>query len=115
MVAYLVKLPLYAEVTVGGQNYLLVHAGLEHFSPDRPLRDYSPGELLFHRRDPEQTYFDDKIVIVGHTPTFDCGENPAGRMLRIGNVYNIDCGCVYPESNSLGCLRLEDKKEFYQR
>lgn len=115
IVSYLVKLPLYAEVTVNGQAYLLVHAGLDHFSPERLLKDYRVEELLFHRSDPDQVYFADKIVVVGHTPTFDYGKNLSGRMLRIGNVINIDCGCVYPESNSLGCLRLEDQMEFYQR
>lgn len=115
IVSYLVKRPLYAEMTVNGQAYLLVHAGLDHFSPKRLLKDYRVEELLFHRRDPKQAYFADKIVVVGHTPTFDDAKNSAGKILRIGNVINIDCGCVYSKSKNLGCLRLEDQMEFYQR
>ena len=54
--AFLAELPLYEEVSAGGRDYLLVHAGLEPFQPEKPLEDYSPAELLFHRahRDREE-------------------------------------------------------------
>ena len=35
--AYMGSLPLYREVKAGGRDFLLVHGGLGHFSPSRPL------------------------------------------------------------------------------
>lgn len=34
---YLRDAPLYDTVTIGGKNFILVHAGLENFHPSRPL------------------------------------------------------------------------------
>ena len=56
-----------------------------------------------------------KTVVFGHTPTRHY-QQVKGKMRifhgsrRIG----IDCGCAYPwRHGQLGCLRLEDMKEFY--
>lgn len=64
------ELPLYEEVSAGGREFLLVHAGLEPFQPGKPLEDYGPTELLFHRADYSRPYFSDRLTISGHTPTF---------------------------------------------
>ena len=57
--------------------------------------------------------FNDTTMIVGHTPTFRYGDEYRGK-IAIGKnkqIYHIDCGCVF--GKSLGCLRLDDLKEFY--
>lgn len=36
--AYMASLPLYREMKAGGRDFLLVHGGLEHFSPPGPWR-----------------------------------------------------------------------------
>lgn len=104
------NMPLFAEVEAGGNKFVLAHGGLENFSPDRPLESYSRNEIVWARPEPERGYFEDKFLIVGHTPTeMLCGEH---KIFRKGNFIDIDCGIAF-ESDKLGCLRLDDFREFY--
>lgn len=57
-------------------------------------------------------------MIIGHSPVFTCSYRrltSSGRPLISracsGHLINIDCGCA--RGLPLGCLRLEDMKEFY--
>lgn len=47
IVEYLEEFPLYEEVTVNGKQFVIVHAGLINFSPDRPMDDYEKYEIIF--------------------------------------------------------------------
>lgn len=103
-------MPLYAEVEVSGNKFVLAHGGLENFSPERPLESYSRSEIVWARPEPERGYFEDKLLIVGHTPTeLLFGEH---KIFRKGNFIDIDCGIAF-ESDKLGCLRLDDLREYY--
>lgn len=56
---------------------------------------------------------EDTTIIIGHTPTKHLGSEK-NRILydnRYFNIINIDCGCA--GNGALGCLRLDDMKEFY--
>lgn len=108
-IAFLAELPLYKEVSAGGRDYLLVHAGLEPFQPGKPLEEYSPEELLFNRADHSRPYFSGRMTITGHTPTFFSGGD--GHILRRNNHIAIDCGCAY--GYRLGAYCLETGEEFY--
>ena len=114
-------LTVYTEVDAGGKTFVLVHAGLEKFSPKRDLDDYRLDELICARPDVHQTYFTDKYLVFGHTPTpylfaQDAGTPPSRTMskaqiFRTGNLIGIDCGCVF--GGPLGCLCLDTMEEFY--
>ena len=109
---YLGEFALYAELTVDGTAYVLVHAGLENFSPHRPLEDYEPEELIWCRPDYGRPYYPDKYVVTGHTPTQTIPDNPEpGRIFRQNNHIAIDCGCGFGEL--LGCLCLDTDDEVY--
>ena len=115
--AYLPKLSAYEEIAVAGRQFLLVHAGLEHFSPDRPLEEYSPEEFLFCRPSLDSSFFPDKTLVFGHTPTrllyrqLGAPEQP-DRIFYYGTMIGIDCGCAYP-GGRLGCLCLDTMEELY--
>ena len=99
------------------RDFLLVHGGLEHFSPSRPLEDYSRDEIVWCRPEPETVYFPDRCVVLGHTPTqFLLGaagnESAQGKIYRTESFIDIDCGCVYP-GGRLGCLCLDTMEEIY--
>ena len=115
VLAYLLEMDLYAQVEAGNRSFVLVHAGLDHFSPDKSLEDYDIEELLFCRPTLEQTYYQDRFLIYGHTPTRllrqQLGEPPADTILRRGNQIAIDCGCGW--GGQLGCLCLETLEEIY--
>jgi len=110
---FIMDFDLYEEVMVGDREYILVHAGLGNFSPDREIFDYELDELVWERPDYSKPYFDDRYVITGHTPTMAISENPRPGYIYINNNHiAIDCGCTY-KGGRLACLRLEDMKEFY--
>ena len=109
---YLDEFSLYEEVSAGGKDYLLVHAGLGNFSPDRPLDDYAPDELILGRPDYGRIYFPDKAVVTGHTPTRNILGNPApDRIFKANNHIAIDCGCAF--GGPLGAICLDTWEEFY--
>lgn len=54
--------------------------------------------------------------IVGHVPTYKLHNREEPKIIRQGNIIDIDCGCVHGRINSaLSCLRLDDGKAYYIR
>lgn len=106
---YLREFSLYEEVEVADQSFVLVHAGLGNFLPEKALEDYILEELLFSRPELDTVYWPDRTVIFGHTPTWYRGSDK--RILRRGTWIDIDCGCG--SGGPLGCLCLNAMSEFY--
>ncbi len=104
---------IYEELTVNGTDYLLVHAGLGNFSPDKAIEDYTIDELVWERADFEQKYFDDVIVVSGHTPTQLIEDNPSpGCIYKKNNHIDLDCGSCFL-TGRVAVLCLETGEEFY--
>ena len=101
----------YEELTVNGTQYVLVHAGLRNFDPDKPLGDYGESDLIEGRTEYPRRYFKDKILVTGHTPTLHIDPAFEGRIWRGNGHIALDCGAGF--GLPLGCLRLEDGGEFY--
>lgn len=110
MLNFLEAMPYYIEIEVCGSEFVLLHGGLENFSPERPLNSYSRDEIVWAEPDFENGYFADKFVIVGHTPTPTICDEP--KIFRAGKLFDIDCGCAYA-GGRLGCLCLDNFEEFY--
>ena len=110
VIDYLSDMALYEEIEVSGQEYLLVHAGIANFTPDIDLDTLDPEDFFGEALDLTKKYYDDKIIIVGHNPTTsdNCGED---RIFYGNNSIDIDCGVA--RGGRLGCLCLENKKEYY--
>jgi len=109
---YLSEFEAFAALQVKGRKYLLVHAGLQNFSPERPLEDYDISEMVWSRPDYEKDYFPDIYVISGHTPVMAIEGNPhPERIFRKGRHINIDCGAAF--GGRLACLCLDTDEEFY--
>lgn len=108
---YLEDFAPYEEVEAGGRDFVLVHAGLENFSPERSLDDYRLRELLFTSPDYERVYFQDKVLVTGHRPTAEIHPDYKGRIFSLNNHLAIDCGAAY--GMPLGCVRLDDFAEYY--
>ena len=103
--------PLYDTVDIGSRKYILVHSGLENFHPNRPLRCYTADELLWARPSIDTQYFDDAVVVFGHTPTECFGEHYRGKAVKTRSWICIDTGSA--TSNKPMLLRLDDMREFY--
>ena len=113
IMSFILEFSMYEELTINGQKYLLVHAGLGDYSPEKRIEDYSLKNLVWDRADYNTQYFEDTIVITGHTPTLFIEGNPnPGRIYKHLNHIAIDCGCGIP-GGRLAAICLETGEEFY--
>ncbi len=102
---YLEELMLFDEVTVGDKKYVLVHAGIADYDPDGDLADFLPEDFFSEPLDAAYPLIDGATVVVGHVPT------RSGKIERGEGSIFLDCGVC--EGGKLGCLCLENGKEFY--
>lgn len=107
---YLREAPLYEEITVGERDYVLTHSGIGNFSPKKDISEYSAHDLIWHRPDFEESYYNDKTVVFGHTPTHYYGQQYKGRILVTETWIDIDTGASCDLEPTL--LRLDDMKTF---
>ncbi len=108
---YISEFELYKELTVSRKDFVLVHAGLGGFSPDKPLEHYSLHDIIWKRCDYDKVYYKDKYLVTGHTPTFLIDDRCRGKIYRKNNHIAIDCGAVF--ENNLGAICLDTFEEFY--
>lgn len=112
---YLREMELYAETEAGGRSFVLTHAGLDHFSPEKPLEDYELEDFLFCRPKPNDTFWPDRYLVYGHTPTrllrARMGKALSDDILPCGQQIAIDCGCGF--DGKLGCICLDTMEMFY--
>lgn len=88
---FISDMELYSCADINGKHFIMTH-----FSDTMICEDKSPGDFR----------------ISGHVPTMFYGCR--GRMHYTPDGCNIDCGCVYRMlGGRLGCLRLDDMKEYY--
>lgn len=111
ILAYLGTFLPYLETEIGGKRYLLVHGGLEPFVPEQRIEDYDILSLVLSRPDYEKRYFQDRVIITGHTPTPTVQKGNQGTVIRKNNHLAIDCGCVY--GYRLAAVCLETGREYY--
>ena len=113
VINFIMDYSMYEEIVVNGQRYLLVHAGLGDYSPEKKIDDYSLKNLVWNRADYNIQYFEDVIVVTGHTPTqfIECNPKP-GRIYKHLNHIAIDCGCGMPGGH-LASICLDTGEEYY--
>ena len=117
LLKYLETLPVQMEIDVEGKLFVLVHAAPMKLYDRLNWKYDDPKEFaVWHRLRLERNLQEGKTVIFGHTPTKNVMAQvwPTMRIFHNSDAINIDCGCAYPGlGGQLGCLRLEDMKEFY--
>ncbi len=110
LVKYVRSAPLYMEVAVPMKRFVLVHGGLNGFDPGKGLDEYDEDDLLWTRPGTEERYWEDRMVILGHTPTQYIG-GEKGKMFVTDTWADIDTGAAGGGSPML--LRLDDMCPFY--
>lgn len=107
MLDYLSEAPKYALVTDDNdRDWLLVHAGLGGFRPDKKMAEYTDDELLTAAPAPGETYYDGVTLVFGHTPTLDYGDEYEGEIAETEGWLAIDTDPVPT------LVRLEDLRQF---
>jgi len=118
---YLDHLPTNYEIEVNGKKYILTHAAPAIEYPKHAHKYDSERMFAVWKRYEVYPKLEGKTIIFGHTPTRHYyAKNPMQIWYGDGCI-GIDCGCMYPECGDmwtgqlgrLGCLRLDDMKEFY--
>lgn len=107
---YLRDCPLYETVNAGGKNFILVHAGLGNFDPNKQIEDYTTEELLWSWPELTDVYYKDKMTVFGHTPTFSIGDEYEGKIIKTNTWIDIDVGAGFGREPLL--VRLEDMREY---
>ena len=108
---YLSDFKYYDEININKTKYILVHGGLSPFDGDKELYEYKLSDIINERTDINKVYYKNKVVIFGHTPTKFYNINYQGKIIKKHNNIAIDCGCVF--GDGLGCLCLDNMKEYY--
>ena len=110
---FLEETPLYDSVSVGDEDFLLVHAGLatDACGNFRKLSESTADDLLWSRPYPGTKYSYDFMTVLGHTPTRNYGSEYRGRIFKTDTWIDIDVGVASGESPALLCL--DDMREFY--
>ncbi len=107
---YLRDCPLYETVNAGGKDFILVHAGLGNFDPNKQIEDYTTEELLWSWPELTDVYYNDKMTVFGHTPTFSFGDEYEGKIIKTITWIDIDVGAGFGREPIL--MRLEEMREF---
>ena len=111
LLEFLEETPLYETVNAGGRDFILTHAGLGGFRPEKKLSAYAPEELLNNTPALTDRYFEDVTAVFGHTPTHVFGDGYAGKILTADTWTDVDTGASDGYAPAL--LRLDDGKVFY--
>lgn len=110
---YIREFEVYEELSAGGRDFLLVHAGLGDYWPGKSMEEYSLHELVWTRAEYDIQYYDDRYVVTGHTPTQGIPGNPRpGYIFKLNNHIAIDCGCNRRDGR-LAAICLDTLEEFY--
>ena len=111
LIEYLEEFTPYETVEIAGSKFILVHGGIPYEKRKLPLSKQSVHELVIERPDYSKRYYNNTYLVTGHTPTINIGEEYKGRIYKANGHIAIDCGASF--DMPLGCIRLDDFKEFY--
>ena len=102
---------VYEEIHVGSNTFLLVHAGVGQYAPEKNPAECSLHDLIWEETQYNYQYFSDRYLVTGHTPSFLIDRNYIGKIWKKNNHIAVDCGAVF--TGTLGCICLETLQEFY--
>ena len=105
---WLETLPLYLDLG----DVFLVHAGLD---PDFPLQEQSSAQFCWIRNkfhNSIKPYFQNKLIITGHTMTFTFPGAKAGQLVRGKGWLDIDTGLYHPQGGWLTAVDLSNHQVY---
>lgn len=110
LLLFMSKFGVYEEVSVNGKEYFLSHT-VPSKGKMMDFKSCTMNDFLIGEPEYEKVYFDNRIIVTGHTPTGLIDENSKGRIWKGNNHIAVDCGAVF--GNPLGCLCLDTMEEYY--
>lgn len=110
IVDFLSKLPIKVELSVNNKVFLLCHGSYSKYD----IKE----DILWERTLANTKPILGKILIFGHTGTYHYQDDIPYKIWKNDSqtLINVDCGLARnSKASQLGCLRLDDMKEFYIR
>ncbi|MCM1365605.1 MAG: metallophosphoesterase, partial [Ruminococcus sp.] len=101
----------YEEVEAGGRKFVLVHAGIRNFDESKALDEYDEEDFVLESADYDRTYFIDKFLVTGHTPTLSILPNGNGKVYSKKRHLAIDCAAFF--GGRLAAVCLDTLKGYY--
>ncbi|MBR5311672.1 MAG: metallophosphoesterase [Clostridia bacterium] len=111
LIDYFEEFVPYEVIEVSGRKFLLVHGGIPLGKRHIPLEKQETADLISERPDYGLRYYEGITLVTGHTPTAVIDPEYRGRIFHKNGHLAIDCGAGF--GLPLGCIRLEDFREFY--
>ena len=108
---YLRAMPFFKKLEVNGQMYFFAHTVPEKESMPEEPELCSKRELILGEPDYDEIYFDNIILVTGHTPTELIDKKYEGRVWKGNNHIAVDCGASF--GYPLGCICLDTMQEYY--
>jgi len=118
LIGYLEEFVPYEVLRVKGRTYLLVHGGIPFDKRHLPIEKQDAADLISERPNYKLRYYEGITLVTGHTPTVVIDPQYRGRIYRKNGHIAMDCGAGIGSDAQgspfpLGCIRLEDLREFY--
>ena len=101
---YIENASVYEECCCENKKFILVHAGVGNYQPEKPLDDYELYDLIDSRADYSKKYFEDAYLVTGHTPTPCITGDRNFKVYEANGHIAIDCGCVFGGRLAAYCL-----------
>lgn len=93
-----------------GKEYRLVHAGLDHFSPEKKMDEYDLYDFLEKRTDYSKRYYPEENVflVTGHTPIVYIKNWRKAEVYMENGHIAPDCACVAGGKLAAFCVETEE-------
>lgn len=111
IIDYLGEFEPYEQVEAAGRSYVLVHAGINGFDPQKALDDYEEQDFISKPSDLSKVYFKNSFLVSGHIPTADLSKDGKARVISKNHQLRIDCGAY--EGGKLAAVCLDTLKVYY--
>lgn len=107
---YLGDALLYEVLEDQGEEFILVHAGLQRFKENKDLELYDLMDLIYGHADYSRRYYQDhrKYLVTGHTPTMTIREDKKPFIYQEHGHIAIDCGAVFGGNLAAYCLETRE-------
>ena len=98
--------PAYEMIENEGKLYILVHAGIHSFDPEKEMEEYNPSDFLWERMDYCVRYYPSEriFLVTGHTPTIMIREDKEPLVYQENGHIALDCGCVFGGNLAAYCI-----------
>lgn len=98
--------PAYEMIENNDKLYILVHAGIRSFDPEKEMDEYALSDFLWERMDYSKQYFPSHriFLVTGHTPTMMNREDKKPLVYQENGHIALDCGCVFGGNLAAFCI-----------